>query len=542
MRETSVHRKTEYVMKVNQSEPEKVITMANEDKGTAFPDVKGDKGIDLFLRTRWARVGMTFLLVVITLWVKGQDRVYTLNNFAPLIYNPATPTMDHEGSLRFFHDEYHLGVSDFISTNSFSAEYPWINKENGRRFLGVGIHFTERDLGQSDMLKTYRSGLSLSSNVQLGVDHYLNLGLAADYYERTTSMQGLSTGSQWLAEEFRYDPNAPLGETFANTRVNYLSMGAGLVWQWMEGSAQKAIAGLTAFHLNQPEERFFQQSVRIDPTIQGQFGMTLYQDRTLRVFPQVFYTQVSGRASWRGIVTTTFPFVNTNPYDIIGSGSFDLLVDYGLEEDASIGVRFNQPGFSVGFSYQFPIGGSEGTYLRNGLQLGVSVSKLLWKKQPKRVVIESTPQRRNFDFGSREVTTVRQESEIELIRKQLEALDKVRSLQFELEKNFQFAFGKSELVARSDDFLEELSGMLAEHERFTVQVIGHTDNIGKPQANYELSLDRARTIVTELVALGVDEDRITAVGKGDTDPVTSNDTEEGRSKNRRVGFIITIER
>ena len=493
-------------------------------------------------RVSGAHGGLTLLLMLMILWAKGQDRVFTLNSFTPLLYNPTTPTLDHEGSLRFFHNEYHLGVGDFISTNSFSAEYPWINKENGRRVLGLGIHFTERDLGQSDLLKTYRSGLAVSSNVQIGPDHYLNLGLATDYYERTTSMEGLSTGSQWLVDEFRYDPNAPLGEMFTNTRVNYFSMGAGFMWQWMRNSSQKAIAGITLFHLNRPEEQFFQEGVRLDPIIQGQFGMTLYEDHTIHVFPQVYYTSISGKDAWRGIITTTFPFKNTNPYDIIESGSFDLLVDYGLEEDASIGMRFNQPGFSVGFSYQFPIGSTGETYIRNGLQLGLSVSKLLWKKQPKRVVIESSLQHRSFNFGNNAANTDRQESEIELIRKQLEALDKVRSLQFELEKNFQFAFGKSELVTRSDNFLEELSTMLEEHEVFTVKVIGHTDNIGKPQANYELSLDRARTIAEELIALGVDENQITIEGKGDTEPVTSNDTVEGRSKNRRVGFIINIER
>jgi outer membrane protein OmpA-like peptidoglycan-associated protein len=66
------------------------------------------------------------------------------------------------------------------------------------------------------------------------------------------------------------------------------------------------------------------------------------------------------------------------------------------------------------------------------------------------------------------------------------------------------------------------------------EIIGHTDNVGKPEFNKTLSKQRAESIKRFLVSLGVNGSRLNAVGMGDTQPKSANDTEEGRMMNRRV--------
>jgi OOP family OmpA-OmpF porin len=68
---------------------------------------------------------------------------------------------------------------------------------------------------------------------------------------------------------------------------------------------------------------------------------------------------------------------------------------------------------------------------------------------------------------------------------------------------------------------------------------GHTDNTGTPEANQKLSLDRADAVSQMLVTGGVAADRITTAGYGQDRPIASNDTEEGRAKNRRLELTVT---
>ena len=74
------------------------------------------------------------------------------------------------------------------------------------------------------------------------------------------------------------------------------------------------------------------------------------------------------------------------------------------------------------------------------------------------------------------------------------------------------------------------------------EISGHTDNIGNNKFNMELSVNRASSVKKILENLGVDSESLKIVGHGETKPVESNDTRQGRKKNRRVeiNFIKSI--
>jgi len=104
-----------------------------------------------------------------------------------------------------------------------------------------------------------------------------------------------------------------------------------------------------------------------------------------------------------------------------------------------------------------------------------------------------------------------------------------------------FDYNKSDIKPEFYPFLNRLAGMLLSHPNYRLIVQGHTDNIGRKEYNYELSLRRANEISKYLVNKGVDETRIIIEGYGEERPIANNLTEKGRYLNRRVEFKLLKE-
>jgi outer membrane protein OmpA-like peptidoglycan-associated protein len=102
-----------------------------------------------------------------------------------------------------------------------------------------------------------------------------------------------------------------------------------------------------------------------------------------------------------------------------------------------------------------------------------------------------------------------------------------------------FKFDSDELTENASDDLNNIVDVLREFNDRKIRVIGHTDSTGPEDYNLSLSLRRAKRTATELRKRSSDfEGRVTYIGMGESKPIASNDTEDGRRKNRRVEIII----
>lgn len=105
--------------------------------------------------------------------------------------------------------------------------------------------------------------------------------------------------------------------------------------------------------------------------------------------------------------------------------------------------------------------------------------------------------------------------------------------------NIYYKTGYADLDPKSKIVLEEFAEFLKKNPNVKIEIRGHTDNVGDDNANMNLSKDRAYTVFETLIALGVNKDQILSFkGLGETQPIDTNDTESGRSKNRRTEFVV----
>lgn len=108
--------------------------------------------------------------------------------------------------------------------------------------------------------------------------------------------------------------------------------------------------------------------------------------------------------------------------------------------------------------------------------------------------------------------------------------------------NLYFDSDKAVVRGESRAALNELAKFMKDNPNLTLTLIGHTDNTNTANYNMKLSENRVKAVKKELVNRGVSANRITTIGKGQTEPVAENTTEEGKQQNRRVEMVFDTEK
>lgn len=112
-----------------------------------------------------------------------------------------------------------------------------------------------------------------------------------------------------------------------------------------------------------------------------------------------------------------------------------------------------------------------------------------------------------------------------------------RGLVLTLSGSVLFATGKSELMPTARKRLDDVVNALKEDPR-SITIVGHTDSVGSDDKNMSLSQRRADAVRTYLTTHGLPENRVTAEGMGETQPIADNKSADGRANNRRVEIIL----
>ena len=101
----------------------------------------------------------------------------------------------------------------------------------------------------------------------------------------------------------------------------------------------------------------------------------------------------------------------------------------------------------------------------------------------------------------------------------------------------RFDVGKATIKPESMGVINKIYELMNDHPDLKLSVEGHTDNDGNEDSNMKLSEQRADAVAKKLIAMGISEDRLVSKGFGESVPIDSNDTPEGKANNRRVEFV-----
>ena len=101
-----------------------------------------------------------------------------------------------------------------------------------------------------------------------------------------------------------------------------------------------------------------------------------------------------------------------------------------------------------------------------------------------------------------------------------------------------FAFDKSDLLPESYPVLDKAVDLLNDKKGVNVEIEGYCDYIGTVEYNQKLSVERAQTVKSYLVSKGINENRLSTIGYGKSNPIADNETADGRAMNRRIVFRI----
>jgi outer membrane protein OmpA-like peptidoglycan-associated protein len=120
----------------------------------------------------------------------------------------------------------------------------------------------------------------------------------------------------------------------------------------------------------------------------------------------------------------------------------------------------------------------------------------------------------------------------------VDVVRKDNNLTLNMPGNITFKTDSADLSANFYPILGKVSGTLLEYGDTVIEVAGHTDSTGGAAYNQALSERRAQSVAAYLTSHGVKQQRLIVVGDGENDPVATNDTSEGRQRNRRVELTI----
>jgi type IX secretion system PorP/SprF family membrane protein len=477
----------------------------------------------------------------------GQNFMHALYEYTPNRVNPAFASSDNfQKGMFIFRNQYASEDIKFM-TSYAEGNHPIFNEE--RRWSGVSVSLmNDRNYG-AEIYSLNQISASYAINVPLQKYTEFSIGLNSSFQSKSLNTQQLTTGSQYV-EYFGFDPNLPNGEGLGTINKNYFSCAFGLSWQKVDRYGKKLFsAGYALHNLNRPEDSFYENNVNKLPFLSIlTASATLMENYQWHIKHDVFLRHAGSVTEL--VSGPSFRYAVGN----MRTESIKTMLRYSTANNIMLGAVYESENFALGGSFDFNIlknnVSNSGTF-----EIMLSIKRL---KRPKRksnwrFTADNTEESEQLEREREDhsVKTAEENSNFQDEEKDSQDEITVKTeagvityLPHELEDltyNFQFDFDDYNLNQEDEQYIKEMTEIIRQNKKVKVKLTGHTDNIGTDEYNMELAFERAKKIGIILLKNGVPKRKIKLVSKGESEPISTNDTSEGRAKNRRVQMQLVYD-
>jgi len=482
---------------------------------------------------------------------KAQYFNFKMYDFSDSRVNPAYSSVDSYWKADLIHRRQNTGTEYGFETNNLEVAVPFLNTKRVWSGFNAGV-LNDKTRGNSIYeLNSLRVGYSI--NVPLRRLLSISFGLQTSYSRRSFNSYQLSTGAQFI--EYRgFDTGLPSGETFGilNQTDGYLGLDAGIIIR--ELSRRKYLEqeiGLSVYNINNPTITNRALSETVEPALLATYKRVVYQELRLKVLPEALINlNKNGNLLLAGARFQYFPDNIANE-----ERHFDLVTKFSTNSELICAIQYQMKNLSFGFNYDVAVF-NKNVVNSSAFEIAIGfrnkkslqTAKVQEDKDDKipHFVIEKLNPLKPFESmaiqSDREIAKVTIQPADDSIIKEAKT-GKISFLSHVVESpsyTFNFGFDETQLSKNDITYLSTIVEILKDNKEVKIDIIGHTDDVGSSNYNYELGLERGRIVQKYLLKNNVDINQINLISKGESQPLESNATDNGRSANRRVELKLTF--
>lgn len=461
---------------------------------------------------------------------------------APLLTNPSQAGVSDYTQFTLHYRRSRISNYEIPSLSFVRPFY----RSSGLRSGAMGVNVISQKAGPGGAYKVMGATATFVYNVYLSKTQYISAGLQGGILSKKLDPSGLTTDSQYNLGVF--DPSLSNGENipFASEVRPVINSGFSWTMEDNEGE-QRATLGVAFSNMNQPSFDILSgDAEKLGYTVTGE--MRVYQRGSVSIHATFRYIKaISSMANIGTQLRIELPASNSN----IALGGW-----YKTTKAMTAALQYTSERYVLAASADLSLGTDNQVNIQNAIELSWGWRlKRKTRTKPSPSSTESTPEisrpqpvtellheveKAEPEKEMPQQTEIQQEVTVEDNTVTVPVEEVITQEEHEiLQTNIAFALGSSDLAPASVVFIEtRLVPLLKNHPGFTLHITGHSCTTGDKAINERISLARAQAIREILIGYGVPENQIVATGMDFQKPIASNDTEEGRQKNRRVEFEL----
>ncbi|MBL3658254.1 PorP/SprF family type IX secretion system membrane protein [Fulvivirga sediminis] len=499
-----------------------------------------------------------FLLIsFIVLETFAQEANYSMFHYTPFFTNPGQIGTEQDVRAMLNYRNQNIEAGDNFSASSLSLYYPILIGNHRLVLAGSFLHDKA-----SDFLNTNGGLLGVAYSIRVSEHSELSLGIQGGYFSRKTD-GNFVTDDQF--ENGVFDPNISSSDGVLNQTTSYPTLSGGIHYLVLDDfGREKAFLGAAMFNAIEPNISLIEDNKdKLPLSLKATAGYQVYQGEKFSVLPNLRWINQAGNNYFN--IGSRFGYELDRTEE--GQKKIELGLWYNTNDLTVFSIAYEQPNITIGLSYDLPIStdlsaGQNGIFeLAFALRLKKK-QRRTYSKTTEMVEETESTQEALEEEQEREAEQIQEESEIQEEEEEIEEEEAEAAIIKEepaeskpdrpltpdevltseekkvMARTVRFELDSDDLDQESKAFLDQVYSIVKKYPQFDITLTGHTCNLGEAPYNQELSIKRAEIVRKYLSDRGVDKERIRTVGKGETLPIASNDTESGREVNRRVEFEL----